>query len=94
LISRRPLREFWTTYPDSETSLRHWIGAVESAAWKTFADVRKAFGGADQVGKFTVFNIAGNKYRLIAVIHYNTQRVYVRNILTHKEYDLGKWKKS
>lgn len=37
---------------------------------------------------------AGNKYRLIAVIHYNTKRVYVRNILTHKEYDLGKWKKS
>jgi mRNA interferase HigB len=89
LISRRPLREFWKSYPDAETSLRHWITAVESAAWKTFADVRKVFGSADQAGQFTVFNIAGNKYRLIVVIHYNTQRTYVRHIFTHKEYN--KW---
>jgi len=92
LISRRPLKQFWMKYPDAETSLRHWIRAVETAAWNNFADLRKLFGTADQVAKFTVFNVAGNKYRLIAVIHYNRQRVYVRHILTHKEYDLGKWK--
>jgi len=93
LISRRPLKQFWGKYPDAETALRHWIKAVETAGWKNFADVRQLFGSADRVGKFVVFNIAGNKYRLIVVIHYDRQRCYVRHILTHKEYDLGKWKK-
>ena len=93
LISRRPLKQFWGKYPDAETGLWHWIKVVESAAWKNFADVRQVFGSADQVRKFVVFNIAGNKYRLIAVIHYDRQRCYIRHVLTHKEYDLGKWKK-
>jgi mRNA interferase HigB len=92
LISRRPLRKFWARYADAESSLRHWITAAESAAWKTLPDVRQQFSSADAVGPFTVFNIAGNKYRLIVAIHYNTQRIYVRHILTHSEYDLGKWK--
>ena len=93
LTSRRPLKQFWEKYPDSEAGLRHWIKAVETGGWKNFADVRQLFGSADQVGKFVVFNIAGNKYRLIVVIHYDRQRCYVRHILTHKEYDLGKWNK-
>ena len=92
LISRRPLKQFWEEYPDAETGLRHWIKAVESAGWKSFAEVRQLFGSADQVGKFVVFNIAGNKYRLIVVIHYDRQRCYVRQILTHKDYGFGKWK--
>jgi hypothetical protein len=56
-------------------------------------EVRLLFGSADQVEKFTIFNIAGNKYRLIVVIHY-PKTVYVRHILTHKEYETDKWKKS
>ena len=66
---------------------------MDYTSWKKFADVRQFFGSADQVGKFVVFNIAGNKYRLIVVIHYDRQRCYVRHILTHKEYDPGKWNK-
>jgi mRNA interferase HigB len=93
LISRRPLKQFWEKQPDAETGLRHWVKAFETASWKNFADVRQVFGSADQVGRFVVFNIAGNKFRLIVVIHYDCQRCYVRHILTHKEYDLGKWKK-
>lgn len=50
------------------------------------------FPGVDRVGKFTVFNIGGNKVRLIAAIHYNTGKIYIRHVLTHNEYDLGKWK--
>src|SRR5204863_9549614 len=92
LISRRPLKHFWEKYPDAETGLRHWIKAAETAGWKNFADVRRLFGSADQVGKVVVFNIAGNKYRLIVVIPYDRRRCCVRHILTHKEYDLGKWK--
>lgn len=48
---------------------------------------------ADQVGKFTVFNIGGNKVRLIAAVHYNRNKIYIRHVLTHCEYDAGKWKK-
>ena len=53
---------------------------------------RGGYPHADQVGKFTVFNIGGNKYRLIAVIHYNRGKVFVRHVLTHAEYDEGNWK--
>jgi mRNA interferase HigB len=92
LICRRPLKQFWEKYPDAETGVRHWIKAVENADWENFVDLRQVFASADQVGKFAVFNIAGNQYRLIVVIHYDRQRCYVRDVLTHKQYDLGKWK--
>ena len=58
----------------------------------SFADLRTIFPAADQVGKLTVFNIGGNKVRLIAALHYNRQRVYIRAVLTHQEYNEGKWK--
>lgn len=92
VISDKRLREFWASHLDAEKPLRSWYQAVKRADWKNFADVRTIYPSADQVGKFTVFNIGGNKYRLITTIHYNTARVYIRNVLAHKEYDLGKWK--
>ncbi|MEH2048916.1 type II toxin-antitoxin system HigB family toxin [Nostoc sp.] len=65
----------------------------------SFVELREMFPSADQVGKLTVFNIGGNKVRLIAAIHYNRQKVYIRAVLTHSEYDVriasrreGKWK--
>jgi mRNA interferase HigB len=88
----RRLREFWARHPDAEGSLRSWYQVARQARWQRFLDVRAFYGSADQVGKFTVFNIAGNKYRMITVIHFNTGRVYVRRILTHAEYDRGAWK--
>ncbi len=60
--------------------------------FKSFADLRNTFGSADQVGNLTVFNIGGNKLRLIAAIHYNRRIIYIRAVLTHQEYDEGKWK--
>ena len=57
-----------------------------------FVELRAIFPGADQVGKLTVFNIGGNKVRLVAAIHYNRQKIYIRGVLTHTEYDKGKWK--
>ena len=47
---------------------------------------------ADHVGKLTVFNVGGNKVRVIAAIHYNRKRIYIRAVLTHEEYDRGRWK--
>ncbi len=60
-----------------------------------FSDInnlRETFASADYVDGLTVFNIGGNKYRLIVTIHYNRHKVYIRNILTHEEYDRGDWK--
>jgi mRNA interferase HigB len=92
VISEKKLREFWADHEDAETPLRAWHREAEHADWEKFADVRERFPSADQIGKFTVFNIGGNKYRLIAVIHFNRGKVYVRHVLTHAEYDKGNWK--
>jgi mRNA interferase HigB len=92
VLSRKALREFWSVHPDAERPLRRWYHTAMKAKWSSFADLRATYGTADQVDRFTVFNIAGNKYRLIAAIHYNRGKVFVRHVLTHKEYDLGKWK--
>lgn len=77
VIALRRLREFWTRHSDAESSLRSWYQVARQASWQRFLDVRAIYGHADQVGKFTVFHIAGNKYRMITVIHFNTGRVYV-----------------
>jgi mRNA interferase HigB len=92
VLSKRPLREFWSVHPDAERPLRRWFRTATKAEWKSFADVRANYANADQVDRFTVFNIGGNKYRLITVIHYNRRKIYVRHVLTHKEYDRGDWK--
>ena len=92
VISERALREFWAVHPDAAGPLRAWLRAAEHADWGTFAEVRETYASADQVGRFTVFNIGGNKYRLITVIHFNRGKVYVRHVLTHSDYDRGKWK--
>jgi|SRR5882672_1948709 len=92
IISYRKLREFFKEHPDSKTSLEAWYVAVENADWKNFADVRKTINNADVYRKCTVFDIGGNKYRLIAWVNYKTHAVYVRHILTHSDYDKDKWK--
>ena len=92
VISKKKLREFWQEHPRAQAPLEQWYQVVRNAVWESFADVRQTFNSADQVDRFTVFNIGGNKYRLIAVIHFNRGKLYVRHVLTHTEYDEGKWK--
>ncbi len=91
ILSLRRLREFWAEHPEAVASLRSWYRVAKQARWQRFTDVRAHYRSADQVGKFTVFNIAGNAYRLITVIHFNTGRVYVRRVLTHAAYNRGPW---
>ena len=91
IIKRGALVQFWETHPDAKASLESWYGVVRKAAWKTPADMKSVYGNADLVGRRKVFNIAGNKYRLIARVNYQTQRVFVLYILTHAEYDRGGW---
>lgn len=92
VISRKRLREFWADRADAEPSLKAWFRVAKLADWTSFADVRATYRTADQVGKFTVFNVGGNKYRLIAAIHFDRGKLDVRHVLTHAEYDVGKWK--
>lgn len=92
VISPKKLREFRARHADAASPLRAWLTVVKHAGWQSFAEARRDFASADQVGRFTVFNIGGNKYRLISVIHYNRQKVYVRHVLTHPDYDKGKWR--
>lgn len=65
---------------------------MSKADFGSFTELKRVFGSVDKVGKFTVFDIGGNKYRLVAAIHYNRRKVYIRHVLTHAEYDRDKWK--
>ena len=65
---------------------------MKSNTFRSFAELRQTFPNADPVGNLIVFNVGGNKARLIAAIHFNRQKVYIRAVLTHQEYDDGKWK--
>lgn len=88
VISVKPLREFWKRYSDAEQPLRAWIDEMKRAEFLTPNDVLRQFPFADTVGNNRiVFNIRRNQYRLIALFRYRIQRVYVRFIGTHKEYD-------
>jgi mRNA interferase HigB len=92
IIKRGALIRFWERHPDARASLESWYRVVRTADWKTPAEMKKVYPNADLVGRRTVFNIAGNKYRLIARMNYETQRVFALYILTHAEYDHGEWK--
>jgi mRNA interferase HigB len=92
IVSQRRLQEFAQRFPRAQAPLTSWADVVEHSAWKNPADLRRTFGSADFVGELTVFNIGGNNYRLIAYVHYRRQIVFIKNILTHDEYDKGKWK--
>jgi mRNA interferase HigB len=92
VISRRAIRTFAERYPDALEPLLHWANATESVDWKTPGDVRRTFNSADFVGDLTVFDVGGNKYRLVAFVHYRQRAVYIKHVLTH-EYDKGAWKR-
>ncbi|MEM9117438.1 MAG: type II toxin-antitoxin system HigB family toxin [Cyanobacteria bacterium P01_F01_bin.56] len=93
IISRKSIRDFWDRYPDSQAPLTRWFKIVHKSEFKNFAQLRCAFPSADKVGDLVVFNVGGNKYRLIASIHFNRQKLYVRYVLTHTDYDKGDWKR-
>ena len=93
VITRKRLNEFAEKYPETENALTDWYRLIKQNDFLSFAELRMMFSSADKVGKLTVFNIGGNKVRIIAAIHYNRKKVYIRAVLTHKEYDTEKWKK-
>ena len=94
IISKTPLRAFWTTHPRAKSALEQWYRTTRKSNWKSFADVRASLSTADWYQDFVIFDIGGNKYRLIASIHFNRGKVFVLDILTHAEYSRGDWKKT
>jgi mRNA interferase HigB len=89
VIAKRALREFWEKRSDAEQPLRAWHGEAKAAGWKTPTDVKGKYRSASILrGNRVVFNIGGNKYRLVVKINYSLQVIYVRFIGTHREYDL------
>lgn len=97
VISLKLLREFWDRHPDAEAPLRQWYKTATKAGWRSLKEVRQTYAPADGVRTesgetLTVFNVGGNKYRLIARIRYDYQLVNIRDVLTHAEYDAGDWK--
>lgn len=92
IISRKKLKEAEYHHPDVGAPLDAWFRIAKRALWRDISEVRKTFATADPVERWTVFNIKGNKYRLITEINYRYRRIYIRHVLTHAEYDKGKWK--
>ncbi len=89
VLSKRTLRDFWTRHRQAERPLVSWFKLVSKASWDGPADVKKAFGGnVDFIGdNRIIFDIGGNKYRLIVRVAYPFKRVLVKFVGTHKEYD-------
>lgn len=93
VISRKALRLFWERHPDSQTALARWLKVMRHTDFRSFSELRATFPSADTVDDWIVFNIGGNKYRLIASIHFTRGKVYIRHVLTHQEYNRGTWKR-
>jgi mRNA interferase HigB len=92
IVSRKKLNEAAAQHANLEGPLDAWFRIAKKADWQSLTDVGKTLSSADVVGKWTVFNIKGNQYRLITEINYRFSRIYVRHVLTHSEYDRGGWK--
>lgn len=92
IITRKRLREFAAQHKDAEGPLAVWYTIVSRTDFGSFAELKRTFRAVDKVGKFTVFDIGGNKFRLIVAMHYNRRKVYIRHVLTHAEYERNRWK--
>jgi mRNA interferase HigB len=93
VISRKRLLEAGQQHGDLFEPLDHWYRTAKRASWRSIEDVRRVFPSADGIGKHTVVNVNGNRYRLIVEINYLANRLYIRHVLTHAEHDKGTWKK-
>jgi mRNA interferase HigB len=92
LIAISRLREAAAKFPDIATQIEDWNEIVKIATWQNLTEVQQTYAAAEAVGNFTVFNIKGNRYRLIVSINYSRQLIYFKYFLTHAEYDKDSWK--
>ena len=98
LIKPLTIKAYYNKHRDAEEWLKAWMVTAKAAKWKDFNDVRKTYPRtttalADSGSVVTVFKAKGNNYRFMVAIHYNTERIYVRDFMTHEEYNSQAWKK-
>jgi mRNA interferase HigB len=95
IISWRAIREFIEAHPEDPSvadAFARWYDLVRNNRFVSFNEVRRTFPSADLIGELVVFNVRGNRYRLVTRFIYEKGRVYIRHVLTHAEYDHGDWK--
>lgn len=97
IIKPARLRDFARRHPQAAPSLLRWLEIAKRAHWRNLAQTRGGFPHADEVRvaslkPVTIFNISGNAFRLITAIHYDTQKVFILDFLTHANYDKDRWK--
>ena len=92
IITRKRIVDFANEHSNCSTALESWYRILKHSTISNFIELQAIFPSADKVEGLTVFNVGGSKLRLIAAIHYNTQSIYIRHVLTHTEYDKNKWK--
>jgi len=93
IITQKRIWEAQKHYPESASALEGWYRIIKNNTFKNYAELKKCFNAIDKVGEQYVFDIGGNKLRLIAYIHFNRGKVYITHILSHKEYDKNQWKR-
>jgi mRNA interferase HigB len=98
VISAKALREFYDHHRDAQSPLQAWLKQMEGCHAKGLPELKRLFGSVDYLSvkkrDLHIFNIGGNKYRLITAVHFNSQMVFIRHVLTHADYDAGGWKQS
>lgn len=97
VISKRRLEDFWNVHNQARAPLEVWLHIAKKAEWGNIDDVRRVFPSADPVevrsgNMATVFNVGGNKFRLITAIHYAAQKLFILDVMTHAEYSKDLWK--
>lgn len=92
VVSHKAIRIFCEKHSDARSALDHWYRVAKRATWVSFVEVKESFNTADFIAPFVVFDIGGNKYRLLAEINFGRSVLFIRGILTHKEYAKGAWK--
>ena len=87
VISLKMLCTFWQKHPEAQSVLREWHLVMENVAFRDFNHVREFFNSADYVPPYTVFDVAGNNYRVVVIVRYKFGKVFVQKVMTHREYD-------
>jgi mRNA interferase HigB len=93
VINRKALLVLMNEHPETALALDGWWKSAKAASWKNLRECRLSFATADQVGRCLNFNILGSAYRLITIVSWRNQRIYVKTLLTHREYERNKWHK-
>jgi mRNA interferase HigB len=88
IMSLKMLREPWHNHPEAEQPLRNWHTVAEHPRFVDLADLRQGFGSADYAAPYTVLNVGGNNYRVIAIVRYRDGKIFVRWVIGHREYDI------